>query len=132
MNLLLTDRGNGGELVLNNGDLAQDNTHLTAIYLSLFTGDCFYNVFEDYKTSDEFEELMNLPATMQNLRKLETCAKELLKWMPDEEIVDNCDVFAYSSPDNKMNIDVTLTEPDGINVYSIVWQNDRLYLQQKS
>ena len=130
MNLLLTDRGDGGELILKNGDLVNDDSLFTAIYLSLFTGDCFYNIFEDFKTSDEFEELMNLPATIQNLQKLEISAKNSLKWLQDNDIVKDCKIFAYASNDNKMNIDISLNEPDGVNIYSIIWENEKLILKK--
>ena len=66
MDLLLTDTGDGGELSLDSGDLATDDTFYTAVYLSLFNGDTFSNVYEScFIASDHKEQLIECRKNLQ-------------------------------------------------------------------
>ena len=129
MDFLLQDKGDGGAFLLTGGDIKQDNTFYTAVYLSLFNGDCFYNVYTEYKTNEEFEKALNLSVTAQNLKAVETAAQNALKWMLSEEIISSIDVRAYGDKEEKINVAITFTEPDGItSKYSITWQNQKAVL----
>jgi len=129
MEILITDKGDGGEFTLEGGDLKQDGTLISALYLSLFTGDAFYNVFTDYPTNREFEDALSLPITIQNLRKVETLADNALKWMLDQGIAKNIEVNASGNKDEKINVEITITEPDGTTgQYYITWQNEKIAL----
>ena len=76
MDILLMDNGDGAEVVLQAGDLKGDGTLYTSVYLSLFGGDNFSNVFEEYESDNEFEESLNLPITKQNLKTVENKANK--------------------------------------------------------
>lgn len=130
MDLLLTDSGNGGELSLNSGDLATDDTFFTAVYLSLFTGDTFSNVYEKYKTDRSFEEALLLPITKNNLLNVEKTCKNSLNWFILEGIAKSIDVFAYGNTTNKIGVDITITEPSDKNYFfSIIWENEKYKLK---
>ena len=130
MEILLEDKGDGGEFSLKGGDLEQDDTFYSALYLSLFNGDCFYNVYSEYKSNGEFEQLLSLPLTMGNLKKVETAGQNALKWMIAEGIAKSVVVYAYGDIDEKINVNITITEPDGSSRnYSITWQNQKAVLR---
>ena len=131
MEILIIDKGDGGEFILEGGDLKQDGTFLSALYLSLFTGDAFYNIFTDYPTNREFEDALSLPITIQNLRKVETLAGNALLWMLDQGVAKTIDVNAFGDKDEKINVEITITEPDGTTgQYYITWQNEKIALSK--
>jgi len=74
---------------------------------------------------------MSAPITLATLNKIETCVKNCLKWLIDSELADDCSVFAYSNEDNLANLDITITEPNGINIYSIIWEKEKLKLVRR-
>lgn len=126
MEVKLVDKGDGGEFVLNAGDLEQDNTLATAVYLSLFNGDAFYNIYTENPTTNEFQITLNLPLTPLNLKQVENKASEALKWLIDDGVCESIDVYAYGTHDEKMNIEITLKEPNGgSEIYSIIWDGER-------
>jgi len=130
MDLLLTDTGDGGELSLDSGDLATDDTFYTAVYLSLFNGDTFSNVYEKYKTDNSFEEALLLPITKNNLLNVEKTCKNSLNWFLVEGIAKSIDIFAFGSTTNKINVDITITEPSDKNyLFSIIWENEKYKLK---
>lgn len=133
MEILITDHGDGGEFTLDGGDLKQDGTFLSALYLSLFNGDAFYNIYSDYPTDRQFEDALSLPVTIQNLQTVETLANNALKWMLDQGVADNISVNAYGDRDERINVEITITEPDGTTgQYDITWQNEKIYLFKKN
>ena len=89
MDLLLNDTGDGGELTLVGGDIQGDGTLFTAVYISLFGGDCFSNVFEKYESNGDFEAALNQTITLKNLKNVENKAQEALKWLIDEGYGNN-------------------------------------------
>jgi phage gp46-like protein len=132
MNLLLQDNGDGGELVLEAGDLKSDETLLTALYISLFSGDCFYNIYEEHESDGEFEEALSQPITVNNLKATENAAKKATKWMIDEGLADSIEASARGNLEEKQNIDITITEPSGISkTFGIIWQNERTVLKAR-
>ncbi len=132
MDILLQDNGDGAEVVLQGGDLKGDGTLYTSVYLSLFNGDNFSNVFEEHESDGEFEEALNLPITKQNLKTVEKKANKSLKWMIDDGIADEVTSFAYGGLENKINVDITITEPNGIEQsFAVVWENQKKVLKSK-
>lgn len=132
MDILLIDNGDGAEVVLQGGDLKGDGTLYTSVYLSLFGGDNFSNVFEEYESDNEFEESLNLPISKQNLKTVEKKANKSLKWMIDSGIAEDVQSFAYGSVENKINVDITITEPLGKEQsYAVVWENQKRVLKAK-
>lgn len=130
MELLLQDKGDGGEFTLAGGDLKQDGTFFTAVYLSLFNGEAFYNIYSEYKTDRKFEEMLSLPITSHNLKSIETAAQNSLKWFIDEGVAKEIKVFAYGKYE-KINVEITITEPNGNDCkFSIVWDNEKTLLKE--
>ena len=76
MDFKLYEQGDGGELNIIGGDIEPENTLSNSIYLSLFSGDVWYNVFEEsdsLKTNDDIENLLKeFIVSTNNLRKLES------------------------------------------------------------
>lgn len=131
MELLLQDKGDGGEFVLDGGDLKQDGTFYTAVYLSLFNGEAFYNVYSDYKTDLEFEKKLSLPVTSQNLKEIEKAGQNALKWLIDEGVAKETSVYAYGDIEERINVEITITEPDGNDCkFAIVWNNEKIVLKE--
>jgi len=129
MNILLDDTGLGGALVLDSGDLKKDNTLYTAVYLSLFNGDCYSNIFEKYETNNDFENALNLPINKNNLSCVEKCGKNALSWMQQEGIISSLNLFAFGDINNKININISLQEPSGETYsFGIIWKNEKAFL----
>lgn len=132
MDLMLIDNGDGGELVLEGGDVKGDGTLLTAVYISLFGGDNFSNVFETYEQNGEFEESLNQPITAKNLKNVENKAKKSLDWLIQEGIADSVEVSAFGDIKEKINVNIAIKEPSGeIYPFSIVWENEKAVLKAK-
>lgn len=132
MEIKLSDFGDGGAITSSGGDVDQDGGFLTAIYISLFGGDNFYNIYSDYPQDKSFEDAIQAPITVPNLNAAEKAAKNLLKWMIDEGVVESIAVRAYGNNDNKMNVDITTTEPGGDSkLFGVVWQNEKAILKAK-
>lgn len=131
MEFLIIDRGDGAELTFNGADIKTDDTFFTAVYSSLFLGDCFYNIYTEHKTDDSFMQALLKPITADNLKNAEIAAKNLLTWLIDGELADSVEVFAYGDKREKINVDITITQPgsDSGNKYSIVWENEKIYLK---
>lgn len=131
MELELQDKGDGGEFTLDGGDIKQDGTFYTAIYVSLFGGDCFYNIYSEHKTDGSFEESLSLPITVSNLQKVETSAQNLLSWMIKEGVASSIDIYAYGDKTEKINVEITIIEPNGTSYkYSITWANEKIFLNR--
>lgn len=132
MDILLEDNGDGAEVVLQGGDLKGDGTLYNAVYLSLFNGESIANAFENYESDDEFEESLNLPITAQNLKIVQNKANNCLKWLFDENVAESVDCFAYGGLENKIELDISITEPTGDNqAFGIVWNNQKAVLKTK-
>lgn len=132
MEIKLSDYGDGGAITSSGGDVDQDGGFLTAIYVSLFGGDCYYNIYSDYPQDKSFEDAIQAPITVSNLKNAETAGANLLKWMLDEGVIEALDVHAYGNGDNKMNVDITTTEPGGNKrVFGIIWKNEKAILKAK-
>lgn len=130
MEFLLQDRGDGGEFSTA-GDIKQDGTFYTAVYLSLFNGESFYNVYTENKTSSNFEKLLALPVTIPNLKQVEKEAQNALKWLIDGGIAQETSVFAYGTIDEKINVEITITQPSGDDCkFSITWNNEKIALRE--
>lgn len=131
MELLVFDRGDGAELSFNGSDLKTDDTFYTAVYTSLFLGDCFYNIYTDNKTDDTFLNALIQPITADNLKNAEIAAANLLKWLVDSELAASVECFAYGDKREKINVDITITEPDSKSrhKYSVFWDNEKIFLK---
>ncbi len=132
MEIKLSDYGDGGAITSSGGDIDQDSGFLTAIYTSLFGGDNFYNIYSDYPQDKSFEDAIQAPITVTNLKAAETAGSNLLKWMVDEGVVESVDVRAYGGSENKINVDIITTEPGGDSkIYGVIWQNEKAILKVK-
>lgn len=132
MNIFLEDKGDGGEFALVGGDLKQDETLLTALYISLFSGKTFYNVYEKYKTDGDFERALNQPITLGNLKKTEDAAKKATEWFIAEGIAESIEVRAFGDINEKQNVEITIKEPSGVNkTYGVIWDNEKAILKAR-
>lgn len=130
MDFKLYEFGDGGEININGGDVESENTLSNAIYLSLFSGDNWYNIYEEVETKDSIEETLNtLLVSSNNLKKLETFINESLNWLLEDGIVDDIETKATPRYDGHINISIITTEPDNINKkYMIIWKEQHLRL----
>lgn len=130
MDLFLKENGDGGEFVLEGGDIKTDGTFFTALYLSLFNGDAFYNVFEKYKTDDSFEKALNQTITLNNLKAVEKAGQKLTSWMIDEGLAEEITFEAVGDIQAKINVKITITEPGDISsAFAVVWENEKYILK---
>ncbi len=130
MDVLLQDNGDGAEVVLEGGDLKGCGSLYNSVYLSLFQGDCFSNAFEKYETNNDFEKSLNLPITITNLKTVENNANKALKWMIDEGVAESIETYAYGNNDDKIEIEITITQPTGNKYsFSLVWENQKRVLR---
>lgn len=130
MDLFLEENGDGGEFVLEGGDIKTDETFFTALYLSLFNGDAFYNVFEKYKTDDSFEKALNQTITLNNLKAVEKAGQKLTSWMIDEGLAEEITFEAVGDIQAKINVKITITEPGDISsAFAVVWENEKYILK---
>lgn len=132
MDVLIQDNGSGAEVILEGGDLKGDGTLFNAVYLSLFSGDNFSNVFETYESNGDFEESLNLPITASNLKTVKNKANKSLEWMLKEQVANSVECHAYGNNENKIEIEVTITEPSGNTyIFAVVWNNQKRILKAK-
>lgn len=130
MDLYLQDNGDGGELILEGGDVKGDGTFFTPVYVSLFGGDSFSNVYEKYKTNGEFEEALNQPITNKNLKNVENKAKKALEWMIEEGVAEAVEVSAFGDIQEKINVKITIQEPSGNDFpFAVTWENEKAVLR---
>lgn len=130
MDLFLEENGDGGEFVLEGGDIKTDGTFSTALHLSLFNGDAFYNVFEKYKTDDSFEKALNQTITLNNLKAVEKAGQKLTSWMIDEGLAEEITFEAVGDIQAKINVKITITEPGDISsAFAVVWENEKYILK---
>jgi len=127
----MIEQGDGGDFVFVGGDIASDDTFFTAVYISLFGGDAFYNALVKNPTNKEFEESLNCVITADNLKTIETKANAALAWMVSSGFASEILTSAYNSIGKIINIDITITEPDGVSrTFSLIWDNTNLSLKQ--
>jgi phage gp46-like protein len=120
--ILLTDSGDGGDLVFNNGDIATDSTYGTAIYISFFGGNMPSDIFDSAnKNTREVIEALTLPVTPQNLLTMESACNTVLQWMISDGLVDDAKTEITAEEINEFKIDTILTEGKTQTRYTIYW-----------
>ncbi len=134
MDFKIYEQGDGGELNIIGGDIESENTLSNSIYLSLFSGDVWYNVFEEsdsLKTNDAVEQLLNeFIISTKNLRKLEALINESLNWLIEEGIVESIETSAMPSFES-IKISITIKEPNNADKkYIIIWNNQKAILKE--
>lgn len=130
MDIMFSSDKAGVSFALAGADLKSDAGIYTAICLSLFNGDCFYNIYTKNKTDNSFVEALFAPINVKNLSNAQTKAENLLKWLVEIGVAASVDVFAYGNKNGKINVDITITEPDSkTNKYSVLWDSEKIYLK---
>lgn len=130
MDLFLQENGDGGEFVLEGGDIKTDGTLFTALYLSLFNGDAFYNVFETHQTDDSFEKALNETISLNNLKNVEKAGQKLTSWMIDEGLAADVVFEATGDVEEKINVKITITEPsETSSSFAVIWENEKYVLK---
>jgi phage gp46-like protein len=130
MDFKLAEYGDGAELNIIGGDIEPEKGLSNAVYLSLFTGDNWYNIFEESKTTDNFEtSLFGLLITTNNLKTIETLANEALNWLIEDNIAETIETRATTNSNGRINLRITITEPNNMTrKYAIIWKEQRLQL----
>lgn len=134
MDFKLNDYGDGGELSLAGGDIVTDNGLGTAIYLSLCSGDNWYNIYTDQasdKTSDAFLELLHQPISKHHLQQIETVVQEALQWLITDRLIQELKVTAkYSALREQLLLNIYTIEANSLQQqYILSWQQQQLTLQ---
>ncbi len=134
MDFKIYEQGDGGELNIIGGDIEPENTLSNSIYLSLFSGDVWYNIFEEsdsLKTNDAVEQLLNeFVISTKNLRKLEALINESLNWLIEEGIIESIETSAMPSFES-IKISITIKEPNNTDKkYIIIWNNQKAILKE--
>lgn len=134
MDFKIYEQGDGGELNIIGGDIEPENTLSNSIYLSLFSGDVWYNIFEEsdsLKTNDTIEQLLNeFIISTKNLRKLEALINESLNWLMEKGIVESIETSAMPSFES-IKISITIKEPNNTDKkYIIIWNNQKAILKE--
>lgn len=132
---LMIENGDGGELDISaDGDIILNNTLYNAVYLSIFGGKAFYDVFdaEDTETdSDDIEAELKRPVTVPNLNNLASLAVSKLNWMINAGIVKNVDASANARIDKITELIITITRPDDVTEkYGIIWDREQAELKR--
>ncbi|PWL79707.1 hypothetical protein DBY21_02890 [Candidatus Gastranaerophilales bacterium] len=132
---LMIENGDGGELDISaDGDIILNNTLYNAVYLSIFGGKAFYDVFdaEDTETdNDDIEAELKRPVTVPNLNNLASLAVSKLNWMINTGIVKNVDASANARIDKITEIIITITRPDDVTEkYGIIWDREQSELKR--
>lgn len=132
--LLMYECGDGGELGISGGDLQLDNTFYSAMYLSLFEGQNFYNQLEggfDESDTYDFETLLNSVSTEKDLKQIESVANLKLGWMIRDGLVAGVDTKAVFTANQIVSIDITTSQPDGSSEkYSLIWDQEKKLLSR--
>lgn len=130
MDIMFSNDKAGTVFTLAGADLKSDTGFYTAICLSLFNGDCFYNIYTKNKTDNSFIDALFAPINVKNLLNAQTKAENLLKWLIDDGIAKTIDIFAYGDKSQKICVDITITEPDlKTNKYSVLWDEEKIFLR---
>lgn len=134
MDFKLYEQGDGGELNIIGGDIEAENTLSNSIYLSLFSGDVWYNAFEQsdsLKTNDDIENLLKeFIVSTKNLRKLESLINESLNWLINDSIVESIETSAVPSFES-IKISILIKEPNNTDKkYLIIWNNQKAILKE--
>jgi len=129
MDFKIYEQGDGGELNIIGGDIESENTFSNSIYLSLFSGDNWYNIFEEsdsLKTNDNIEDLLKeFIVSTKNLKKLESLINESLNWLIEQGIVDTVETSAIPSFES-IKISITIKEPNNTDKkYIIIWNKQK-------
>lgn len=131
----MIENGDGGELDISaDGDIILNNTLYNAVYLSIFGGKAFYDVFdaEDTETdNDDIEAELKRPVTVPNLNNLASLAVSKLNWMINAGIVKNVDASANARIDKITELIITITRPDDVTEkYGIIWDREQAELKR--
>jgi phage gp46-like protein len=127
MDILMLERGDGGDLEFAGGDIAYDNGFYTAIYISLFSGSCFASIFSDEMNTDSmFMQSLNQTITLDSLREMEKQATLALDWLKKDDVVADVTVEATSPKYNRVNFYIKITEKSGKqNQYAAIWDAEK-------
>lgn len=144
MDFKLYEQGDGGELNLIGGDIESDKSLSNAIYLSLFSTDTWYDIFEDSDDSNDSNsnndrnndnnnleiQLKELIISTPNLKKLETLINEKLNWLLEENIVDSIETTITPTFES-IKISILIQEPSNVSKkYLIIWNNQKIILKE--
>lgn len=122
--VLLRDTNDGGEIVIENGEILCDKGLRTAVYLSLLGGNKGDDGISDSETwwgnklrdipeneilRSRFQAIIRgKPLTSKNLKDAEEAANDDLKWLIDEGIADKVECEIFTENRNFINLSVNI------------------------
>lgn len=133
MDFKIYENGDGAELNIINGNIEIEKGFSNSIYLSLFSNDNWYNIYEKYKTTNDFETALNtLVISKDNLKKIENLALESLNWLTEESIVKSINIKSFSTSFNKIGLHIIIQQNDNRNSkFIITWENQKIILKEQ-
>lgn len=135
MDFLMIENGDGGELDISaDGDLVLNGTLYNAVYLSLFGGSAFYDEIDIENLevqSDNIEQELRKPISVDNLNNLSGIATSKLNWMVTAGLVKNVDAEANAKGDKITELIIIITRPDDdTEKYTLIWDQEQSELKQ--
>lgn len=132
MELFLHECGDGGDLVQTDGfDLKTDGTLFSAIYISLFGGKAYYNLFDEDNTEDiDFEEALRCEISVNNLNNIASIAAHKLQWLIDDGVCSNIETSATAGDiENTITVTVLTESDEKTTKYSLLWDRQKAELK---
>lgn len=131
----MIENGDGGELDISaDGDLVLNGTLYNAVYLSLFGCSAFYDEIDIENLevqSDNIEQELRKPISVDNLNNLSGIATSKLNWMVTAGLVKNVDAEANAKGDKITELIITITRPDDdTEKYTLIWDQEQSELKQ--
>jgi phage gp46-like protein len=122
MDFYMVEKGDGGDIQLKGGDIQADGSFRTALYLSLFSGQSFYGVYEENPSTEDFENSLNVIITPENLKTIENEARIATQWMVDSGLISSIEVEAIQVGLNRVRIDIIAQQPEEIEEnFQFIW-----------
>lgn len=133
--LLMIERGDGGELVLSAEDLMLDETLFNPVYLSLFEGENYYSNLDtdtrEHGSYTDYEKALNSTTSRVSMNQLESLTNEKLNWLVTKGIAETIETTVFCIEDALLDIDITITQPGGESEkYSILWDKQMEMLKK--
>jgi len=118
-----------GDIEVENGVVSMDGGIETAAYLSLFGGQGWWGNIDEPLIARQYNAttgalIDGLPATSNNLRRIEAAALEDLNWFLTERVANSVEVVASLIGPKKIKLNVAIEANGNINVFEYVenWQ----------
>ena len=111
--IFLYEKGDGGNMsIKENGDIQEDPTLQTLVYLSLFNGSTPLNVIREIQFTYEFEKALDEKTTIANMTRAEQKGDEMLQWMVETGLVQSAKTIITPDEVERMKVTVEVVVAD--------------------